>query len=76
MVHHASSGRNEVRHLECGDLSPLCSAAARRRVLPAIPIHTRLRQVAAQTKALTGQRTPKVASYIALSFLLSENEPL
>jgi len=23
MVHHASSGRNEVRHLECGDLSPL-----------------------------------------------------
>ena len=76
MVHHASSGRNEGRHLGCGDLVTALFRGGPTPHLPAIAIHPRLRQVAAQTKALTGQRTPKVASYIALSFLLSENEPL
>jgi len=41
-----------------------------------IAIHARLQQVAAEAKALTGQRTPKSSSCIALTFLLSENDPL
>ena len=59
--------RLPVTALFRGGLTPRCFR---------IEIHPRLRQVAAEAKALTGQRTPKPASYIALTFLLSENDPL
>ena len=52
------AGREDVLILECGDLSPLWSAAAWRRISASTQVNDGCDR-SQTTKALTGQRTPK-----------------